>query len=426
MDQLSQYEILEKIGKGSFGEVFKAFAKETGEIVAIKVIELNDENVPEAINQEIQVLKESQNQRITKFYESFISNSQLYIVMEYVAGGSVKDIIKLRGPIPEIYIPTLLREILLALNYLHSAKKIHRDVKAANILLSMDGQVKLADFGVAAKVTESVSKRNSFVGTPYWMAPEVISQSNYDAKADIWSLGITSIELATGNPPHYTIPPINALFKIQTDPPPFLDNSFSLAFRDFASLCLQKDMNLRPSAESLLEHKFIKSAKKIYYLSDLLDSANINRKEHSRSYSNQAPVETVMKIPETTHRHSHSSESSKARQINHRKNSSNCSSASNSTLKSIELNPSDDHLAVVNEEFPETHKLVKEPSFLTLLESAIGNIETRVEYLNSIDNLYTAVAELEIRDPRLMPKIFSEIMKIYINSYPAEYKQLFS
>ncbi|OMJ93677.1 hypothetical protein SteCoe_3379 [Stentor coeruleus] len=133
-----------------------------------------------------------------------------------------------------------------------------------------------------------------------------------------------------------------------------------------------------------------------------------------------------MKIPESTHRHSHSSESSKARQANHRKNSSNCSSASNSTLKSVELNPSEDHLAVVNEEFSETYKLVKEPSFLTLLESAIGNIETKIEHLNSIDNLYTAIAELEIRDPRLMPKIFSEIMKIYINSYPDEYKQLFS
>ena len=273
MDRLAQYEFLEKIGKGSFGEVFKAFAKETGEIVAIKIIELNviiiqDESVPDIINQEIRLLKESQNPRITKFYESFMNNSSLYIVMEYVAGGSVKDIIKMRGPIPEIYIPILLREILLALNFLHTEKKIHRDVKAANILLSMDGQVKLADFGVAAKVSESVSKRNSFVGTPYWMAPEVISQTSYDAKADIWSLGVTSIELATGNPPHYSIPPINALFKIQTDPPPVLDNSFTAAFRDFASQCLQKDMNQRPSAEALLEHKFIKSAKKIYYLSE--------------------------------------------------------------------------------------------------------------------------------------------------------------
>ena len=355
-----------------------------------------------------------------------MNNSSLYIVMEYVAGGSVKDIIKMRGPIPEIYIPILLREILLALNFLHTEKKIHRDVKAANILLSMDGQVKLADFGVAAKVSESVSKRNSFVGTPYWMAPEVISQTSYDAKADIWSLGVTSIELATGNPPHYSIPPINALFKIQTDPPPVLDNSFTAAFRDFASQCLQKDMNQRPSAEALLEHKFIKSAKKIYYLSDLLDSSNINKKEHSRSYSGQAPVETVMKIPESTHRHSHSSESSKTRQVNHRKNSSNCSSASNSTLKSIELNATEEHLAVVNEELAETHKLVKDPSFLTIMESAIANLETKIENLSSIDNLILAVAELEIRDPKLMPKIFSEIMKIYITTYPAEYKQLLS
>ena len=382
--------------------------------------------MPDIINQEIQVLKESQNPRITKFYESFMNNSQLYIVMEYVAGGSVKDIIKLRGPIPEIYIPILLREILLALHFLHTEKKIHRDVKAANILLSMDGQVKLADFGVAAKVTESVSKRNSFVGTPYWMAPEVISQSSYDAKADIWSLGITSIELATGNPPYYSIPPINALFKIQTDPPPTLDPTFSMAFRDFVSQCLQKDMNSRPSAETLLEHKLIKTAKKIYYLSDLLDSSNITKKEHNRSYSNQAPVETVMKLPESTHRHSHSSESSKTRLVNHRKNSSNCSSASNSTLKSIEMSSNEEHLAVVNEEIAETYRLVKEPSFLTIMESAIANLDTRVENLASIDNLIIAVAELEIRDPRLMPKIFGEVMKIYLNNYPAEHKQIFS
>ena len=226
-------------------------------------------------------------------------------------------------------------------------------------------------------------------------------------------MGITSIELATGNPPHYTIPPINALFKIQTDPPPALDNSFSVAFRDFVSQCLQKDMNHRPSAETLLEHKFIKSAKKIYYLSDLLDASNINRKEHNRSYSNQAPVETVMKIPESIHRHSHSSESSKTRQVNHRKNSSNCSSASNSTLKSIEMNTNEEHLPVVNEEFTETHKFVKDPSFLTIMESAIANLETNIENLASIDNLIIAVAELEIRDPKLMPKIFGEIMKIY-------------
>jgi serine/threonine-protein kinase 24/25/MST4 len=333
--------------------------------------------------------------------------------MEYVAGGSVKDIIKNHGPIPEIYIPILLREILLALNFLHIEKKIHRDVKAANILLSMDGQVKLADFGVAAKVTESVNKRNSFVGTPYWMAPEVISQSSYDAKADIWSLGITSIELATGNPPNYSIPPINALFKIQTDPAPSLDNTFSPAFRDFVSLCLHKDMNQRPSAEFLLEHKFIKSAKKIYYLSDLLDTSNLNKKEHNRSYSNQAPVETIMKIPESAHRHSYSSESSKTRQLSHRKNSSNCSSASNSTLKSIEMNTIEEHLAVVNEEFTETHTFTKDISFLSVIESAIANLETRVEDLDAIDKFIVSVADLETRNPKLVHEIFTEIMKSY-------------
>lgn len=257
------------------------------------------------------------------------------------------------------------------------------------------------------------------------MAPEVISQSNYDSKADIWSLGITSIELALGNPPHYSLSPVSALFKIQTDPPPYLDQSFSSGFRDFVTLCLQKDMNQRPSAEQLLEHKFIKSAKKIYYLSDLLDTSNLVKKEHNRSYSNQAPVETIMKVIETAHRHSHSSESSKIRQSSHRKNSSNCSSASNSTLKSIEIGSNDEQLATVNEEFVETHRLVKEPSFLTIIESAITNLDTKIEDLQMIDNLITAVADIEIKDPRLMPKIFGKVMKIYMNSYPKDYQQLF-
>ena len=184
-------------------------------------------------------------------------------------------------------------------------------------------------------------------------------------------------------------------------------------------------MNQRPSAEQLLEHKFIKSAKKIYYLSDLLDTSNLVKKEHNRSYSNQAPVETVMKVIETAHRHSHSSESSKIRQSSHRKNSSNCSSASNSTLKSIEIGSNDEQLATVNEEFVETHRLVKEPSFLTIIESAITNLDTKIEDLQMIDNLITAVADIEIKDPRLMPKIFGKVMKIYMNSYPKDYQQLF-
>ncbi|CAG9326663.1 STK24_2 [Blepharisma stoltei] len=429
LERLSQYELLEKIGKGSFGEVLKAFAKETGEIVAMKVIDLTDaEDSLDSLNREIQILKECQNPRITNFYESFVCEGKLYIVMEYVAGGSVKDILKVRGPLQEIYIPILLKELLLALSYLHSNMKIHRDIKAANILLSMDGQVKLADFGVTAQITESVNKRNSFVGTPYWMAPEVVVQSGYDYKADIWSVGITAIELATGKPPHMDLPPLSALFRIQTDPSPQLDQSFSPAFRDFVSQCLEKNPSLRPDTASLLNHKFIKNAKKPYYLTDLLDSSTVLKREHFRSSSSQSPANTILHISDNSHRHSHSSESAKMRQLTHRKNSSNCSSNSNSTLNSVEMMPDDISGAAVmlprwSQENPGL--IVKEPSFLTIVENAVANIE-RIEDLSCVDKLILAIAEMELKDPRLAPKIFADVMKIYKGNYPEEYRQLFN
>ena len=407
MERVTQYELLEKIGKGSFGEVYKAFAKETGEIVAIKIVDLSEgEELLDEVNQEIQVLKECCNPLITNFHESFKHNSRLYIVMEYVAGGSIKDIIRSRGPIQEIYIPILLRELLKATSFLHANNKIHRDIKAANILLSMEGEVKLADFGVAAKITESVSKRNSFVGTPYWMAPEVISQSLYDTKADIWSIGITAYELAYACPPHNDLQPINALFRIQTGPSPQLDASFSVAFREFVSLCLQKDPSMRPDAEALLGHKFIKSAKKTYYLTDLLDSSTILKREHFRSYSTQEPVDTVLKLSETTHRHSHSSGSTKFK-YSHRKNSSNASS-SNSVRTTVGV-PEEDSISWLP---------CREPSFLTILETAVANCEASTESIESLEKLILAVAELEIRDSRLAPRLFSEVMKLYKQNYP--------
>ncbi|KLU88786.1 STE/STE20/YSK protein kinase [Magnaporthiopsis poae ATCC 64411] len=278
----SQYQVLEELGQGSFGVVYKAIDRTTGETVAIKHIDLeSSEDDIQEIQQEISVLSTCASSFVTQYKASFLRGHKLWIVMEFLGGGSCLDLLK-PGNFAEGHIAIVCRELLRGLEYLHSEGKIHRDIKAANVLLSDQGSVKLADFGVAAQLTNIKSQRNTFVGTPFWMAPEVIQQAGYDFKADIWSLGITAMELAIGEPPNSDLHPMKALFEIPKKPPPRLEGNYSKEFKDFVAQCLVKDPDRRPTAKELLKHKFIRSAGKTEAMQELIQRKQVHDAQNSR------------------------------------------------------------------------------------------------------------------------------------------------
>jgi serine/threonine-protein kinase 24/25/MST4 len=220
------------------------------------------------IRQEIRTLASLKNEFVIEYFASFVRKESLWIVTEYCAGGSCLDRMKRHGVFKEDAVAVILRQTLNGLSYLHGLGRIHRDIKSANILLTDNGNVKLADFGVSGQITATISKKNTFVGTPYWMAPEVIVRSNYNTKADIWSLGITAWELVHGLPPKANIHPMKVLMMIPRDDPPRLPNTYSAYFCDFVAKCLEKKQNYRPSAQELLNHEFVNSkvARKSNYL----------------------------------------------------------------------------------------------------------------------------------------------------------------
>ncbi|GAB7364245.1 hypothetical protein MBLNU230_g4793t1 [Neophaeotheca triangularis] len=291
-----EYQMLEELGSGSFGTVYKALHLPTNETVAIKHIDLegSDDDMRE-IQQEISLLATCSSNHVTRYRSSFVKGVKLWIVMEYLGGGSCLDLIR-PGPMAEAYIAIIMRELLRGLDYLHSTGKIHRDIKAANVLLSESGDVKIADFGVAAQLTNIKSQRLTFVGTPFWMAPEVIQEAGYDFHADIWSLGITAMEMALGEPPRSDVHPMKVLFLIPKEKPPRLEGSqFSREFKDFVRMCLDKNPERRPSARALLKHSFIRKAGKTESLRQLVRDARRYQQDGGRGERDLRYYEETLK-----------------------------------------------------------------------------------------------------------------------------------
>jgi serine/threonine-protein kinase 24/25/MST4 len=223
------------------------------------------------IQAEIALLSTCSSPHVTEYKTSFVKGVKLWIVMEYLGGGSCLDLLK-AGSFSEAHIAIVCRELLLGLDYLHNTGKIHRDIKAANTLLTSSGKVKLADFGVAAQLTNMKSQRMTFVGTPFWMAPEVIQEAGYDFRADIWSLGITALEMAYGEPPNAGVHPMKVLFIIPKNPAPRLEgDEWGKDFKDFIAQCLIKDPDRRATAKELLRHRFIQRAGKVEAMRELIE-----------------------------------------------------------------------------------------------------------------------------------------------------------
>jgi len=268
------FDIISKLGEGSYGSVFKALHKDSKQVLAIKQVPV--ETDLQEIIKEISIMQQCDSPYVVKYYGSYFKNTDLWIVMEYCGAGSASDIMRLRKKtFTEEETATVLSDTLKGLEYLHLRKKIHRDIKAGNILLNNEGHAKLADFGVAGQLTDTMAKRNTLIGTPFWMAPEVIQEIGYDCVADIWSLGITALEMAEGKPPYGDIHPMRAIFMIPTKPPPTFRDSdrWSPQFIDFVSRCLVKTPNMRATASELLRSEFIAGAGDCSILSNMLSEA---------------------------------------------------------------------------------------------------------------------------------------------------------
>ncbi|XP_070831816.1 STE20-like serine/threonine-protein kinase [Chaetodon trifascialis] len=293
------WDIIGELGDGAFGKVFKAQNKLTGILAAAKVIDTKTEEELEDYMVEIDILASCDHQNIVKLLDAFYYESKLWILIEFCAGGAVDAVmLELERPLTEPQIRVVCKQTLLALVYLHDNNIIHRDLKAGNILLTLDGDVKLADFGVSAKNTKTLQRRDSFIGTPYWMAPEVVmcetsKDRPYDYKADVWSLGVTLIELAQIEPPNHEMNPMRVLLKIaKSDPPTLMQPSrWSPEFSDFLRRCLDKHVDNRWSATQLLQHSFVSSVADNRPLRELIAEAKAEVTEEIEEHKEEEEEE---------------------------------------------------------------------------------------------------------------------------------------
>ncbi|XP_067858056.1 STE20-like serine/threonine-protein kinase isoform X2 [Heptranchias perlo] len=286
------WQIIGELGDGAFGKVYKAQNKQTGILAAAKVIDTKSEEELEDYIVEIDILASCDHYHIVKLLDAFYYENKLWILIEFCAGGAVDAVmLELERALTEPQIRVICKQTLEALSYLHDNKVIHRDLKAGNILLTMDGDVKLADFGVSAKNSRTVQRRDSFIGTPYWMAPEVVmcetsKDRPYDYKADIWSLGVTLIEMAQMEPPHHELNPMRVLLKIaKADPPTLAQPSrWSPEFSDFLKKAVEKNVEVRWTCQQLLQHPFV---------------VNVNSNKPVRELIAEAKAEVTEEIEES-------------------------------------------------------------------------------------------------------------------------------
>ncbi|KAJ1818088.1 hypothetical protein LPJ60_004504 [Coemansia sp. RSA 2675] len=273
-DPMMLYRNFVKIGQGASGGVYTAQPVGSPNIVAIKQMNLEKQPKKDLIINEILVMRESKHKNIVNFIDSFLHRGDLWVVMEYMEGGSLTDVVT-NNLMTEGQIATVCRETLEGLEHLHAKGVIHRDIKSDNVLLSMNGDIKLTDFGFCAQLTESMAKRTTMVGTPYWMSPEVVMRKEYGPKVDVWSLGIMAIEMVEGEPPYLNENPLRALYLIATTGTPKIQNPETLSpiFRDFLGQALEVKAEKRPDATELLRHPFLQKAEPLRSLAPLIRAA---------------------------------------------------------------------------------------------------------------------------------------------------------